>query len=495
MSPDLNDKFFLDFKLTDIFESTSNFVLFINNSGKIVYANLAFCEKTGFTRQELTKYNFRDILSADFQIVYDNFIKKDLINGINWKGELEHLDKDNTPYWTSTSFTKLLANNNEHFGYFVIEDDITSIKELTNQLEYRANLLYEDKLKIEAILNNVPFSIFVLEFDGTILYENEIFKSSFKNEFKRELLINSNIYDYLPNLLIGKIKELITTKDKNEEIINLESNIHLQINVIPLNLNDQESIYIVVIRDITNFVEFELIQKQFVTTVSHELRTPIASVILSINNYIQYKEKLNNEQNENLLKIIQQNANVLKNIVEDLLIVSNIDNKKLQLRNWVKINVYNRINQVILQLKPLMETKNLQLDLECSSELYIFSDEERFNQIVRIPFENAIKYSEQGQKIIISVNNLYKGPYNPSNDDGILLQIQDFGFGIKLSEQKYLFKRFFRGSNVQNLQGTGIGLSILKELVNLVHGSIYIESEENIGTKVIIFLPLLMNYQ
>ena len=63
--------------------------------------------------------------------------------------------------------------------------------------------------------------------------------------------------------------------------------------------------------------------------------------------------------------------------------------------------------------------------------------------------------------------------------------------GIKSSEMKYLFKRFFRGSNVQNLQGTGIGLSILKELVNLVHGLIFIESEENIGTKVIIFLPIL----
>lgn len=490
---ELNNKILLDLRLSEIFEFSSNLVLFIDKQGNIIYVNEAFCKNSGYSKEELKDYNFKDILSNEFRKVFDNHIKENLMSGNNWKGELKHIKKDLTPYWTSSSFTKLFDVEHNQFGYFVIEDEITSIKELTTQLEYRANLLYEDKLKIETILNKIPFSIIVLETDGTILYENDIFKTSFKSEFTREPLVNSNINSYLPNIIIEKIIELINDKDKNEIIVNLESNIHLQINITPLEYFDKETIIIVVIRDITNFIEFELIQQQFVTTISHELRTPIASVLLSINNFVKYKERLNEEQNDNLLKIIQQNANTLKNIVEDLLIISHIDNKKLKLRNWIRIELFSQISSVILQLKPQLDNKNITFTLNCEKNIFLFSDEERFNQILRIPIENAIKYSQNGKEIILSMENSYKGKYNPDNVEGVLIKIKDFGIGIKSSEQKYLFKRFFRGSNVQNLQGTGIGLSILRELVILVNGLVYIESAENIGTEVIIFLPLLEN--
>lgn len=489
----MNDNFLLDYRLTDIFELTSNFVLFIDIRGKIAFGNVSFCKYTGFSREEIKMHFFRELLSPEFQKFFDGTVKQNLFNGINWKGELEHLRKDGTRYWTTSSFTKLLGDNADHFGFFVIEDDITPIKEVANQLEYRANLLYEDKLKIETILNNLPFSVVVLEKDGTILYKNELFQNAFKEEFDRILLINSNIKSYLPNIFIETIIKMVNIGEKDEIIVKLDSEIYLQINVIPLDYLGQKAIFIVVIRDITNSVEFDLLQKQFVTTVSHELRTPIASVLLSINNYIKYKEKLSDDQNSNLLRIIQQNANVLKGIVENLLIISHIDNRKLKLRNWTKFNVFREINQVILQLRPQIDLKNIEINFNCQKDLILFSDVERFSQIIRIPLENAIKYSETGKDIIISVKNTYEGEYNTDSQNGLLIQIEDYGLGIKSSEQKYLFKRFFRGSNVQNLQGTGIGLSILKELVNLVDGKIFIESTEGTGTKVNLFLPLLVN--
>ena len=164
---------------------------------------------------------------------------------------MELIRKDNTKYWTTGSFTKIQnLNNEQNSAFLIIEDDISYIKELTSQLEYRANLLYEEKLKIENIVNNIPYSIIVLEKDGTILYQNEFFKTSFKNEFQRELLINSNIDNYSPNVLIESIKIMMNYNEKRDMIINLKSNVHLQINIIPLNYSDDNSIFITVIRDI-----------------------------------------------------------------------------------------------------------------------------------------------------------------------------------------------------------------------------------------------------
>ncbi len=467
--------------------------------GKILYCNQFFCTNSGFLKEETINNNFIELLTPESSKFFENVIKDSLANQSYWKGELKHIRKDNTTYWSTCSFTKVtnIVDNNaiNINGYLIIEDEINALKEITNQLEFRANLLYEEKLKIETILNNIPYSIIVIEQDGTIIYENEVFKSSFKNEIQRELLINSNIDSYPPNIIVESIKLMMNANEKKEMIVNLKSNISLQINVISLSLNGEDSIFITVIRDITNFVEFDLLQKQFVTSVSHELRTPIASILLSINNYISYKEKLNEEQNRNLLQIIQQNANVLKNIVEDLLIISHIDNKKLQVRNWTKINISLQIKQVLMQLKPLLDAKNLEFNLNCDESIFLFSDKERFDQIIRIPVENAIKYSHKNQKIIIEVYKNYKGVLNISGLTGIVIKISDFGIGIKSEELKFMFKRFFRGSNVQNIQGTGIGLSILKEIVSLLNGQVNIESKENVGTEIIIFLPIIENLE
>lgn len=477
--------------LFDLFDSISNFTFFINKEGRIIYCNSAFCDYSGYSKDEIKNYYYKDLLTETSSEIYDSVIKPDLEKNLKWKGEIEHTKKNNLKYWTSSSISAINNRNGSYFEYFIIEEDITEIKELTTQLELKASLLYEEKLKIETIVNNIPYSILVLEEDGTILFENEIFKISFKSEFNSELLINSNINNYSSNVLIESIKILMTSKRNREMIINLKSNTHLQINIISLNLEYENLIFIAVIRDITKLIEFDLLQKQFITSVSHELRTPIASIILSINNYINYKEKLSEEQNTNLLQIIQQNANVLKNMVEDLLIISHIDNKKLRLRNWNKLNIYNQINQVKLQLKPQIDIKNIKVIVNCENSLSLLSDKERLNQIIRIPFENAIKYSSKNSVIVINCSKSKIENQEPETISGISITIIDEGIGIKLSEQMFLFKRFFRGSNVENIQGTGIGLSILKELIDKLKGKISIESQENKGTIVTLFLPYL----
>lgn len=489
----LSDKFNFNYDFYELFEKGSNLVVIIDIEGCILYSNPAFQLMTDYSREDLLKLKFQELLKKEFVKTFENIIKNELRTKITWKGELEHVKRDKKSYWTTSYFNILKNSQGEVIGFFIFEDDISSIKQLTLQLEIKANLLYEEKFKIESILNNIPFGLIVLDEDNTISYLNERINELFLGEFGRKLLVNSILDNYLPNIVVKSLLNLIKFKENNETIINLPSNKHWQINIFFLEKADFENLFMVVFRDISSSIEFELLQRQFITSVSHELRTPIAAIQLSINNFTKFKDRLTEDQNENLLQIIKQNANILKNIVEDLLIISNIDNKKLQLRNWKEINLQIAINQLILQLNPISEVKHLNFNIICDPNIIIFGDDERFNQILRIPVENAIKYSPNDSKINISVLNNYIGSCNTQNLPGILIKIEDFGLGIKHTEMNYLFKRFYRGSNVQNIQGTGIGLSILKELIQLFKGDVFIESIENKGTKISIFLPILKN--
>ena len=490
LSIKLNNGFILNEVLVELFEFGSNSVVILSPEGEILYANPLFITNTEYDKDELLKLNFRDLLTPTFIDKFNQILASNLAINNSWRGEIEHLRKDQSIYWT-TSYCYKLKKNSKEIGLFIFENDISSIKDLTMQLENKANQLYEEKFKIETILNNIPYGVIVIEPDGSIIYINKNCNELFRNEFKRTLLINSNLKDYSSNDVVSEILKLINSKESKEITITLQSNKHWQITFLNLVTPDDENLFITVIRDISSFIEFEQIQKQFVTSVSHELRTPIASILLSINNYISFRDKLDKEQNESLLKIIKQNANILKNIVEDLLIISHIDNKKLKLRSWKEIEVNKIINESILQLRPLSDNKNIKIRFNNSSRIILYSDEERFSQIIRIPLENAIKYSHFNSEISISLVDDYKGLYNSQNEGGILLSIQDFGIGIKKKELKFTFKRFFRGSNVQTIQGTGIGLSILKELIQLLKGNVFIESEESMGTKVLLFFPKL----
>ena len=482
----------LDGLLLDIFEQGSISVVILNQNGNLLYANPLFIVNTEYSELELLELNFKDLMTSHYVDKFFIILNNDLMKKATWKGEIEHKRKNGSIYWTTSHFYKLI-NNIGVISYVIFEEDITSIKQLTLQLEIKSNRLFEEKLKIESILDNIPFGVLVVDKNFNISYRNAQLNNMFIKEFKKNLLPNSNLTKLFPNIVIRKVLELMKNKTNKEILVNIHPTANWQINILYLETLDNEDFFIIVLRDISSFIEFENIQKQFVTSVSHELRTPITSILLSINNYMSYKDKLDEIQKENLLQIIRQNANVLKNIVEDLLIISKIDNKKLTLRSWNELSLNAIIKDAIFEIKPLSDQKRIIINFIESPMSKIFTDEERLSQIIRIPLENAVKYSKDGSEINISLTDNYFGSYNSNNEKGVLLIIEDFGIGIKKNEIKYSFKRFYRGSNIQNIQGTGIGLSILKELLQLIKAQVFIESEENKGTRVIIFIPRLEN--
>jgi PAS domain S-box-containing protein len=478
-------------KFSGIVEQTFNSVIMIDKKVIIEYVNQSFLLLLGHNENDILGKNFDNTLTNESKIRYNKIMQGILNLESSWKGEFQHIKFDGSIYWTSTSVAKLVDENGNLLNYFIIEDDITAIKELTIVLEKKSLVLYEEKLKIESILNNIPFGVVVVQENREILFLNNSFSNFILNEFNFEFKIGerTNSLEQM-NFLEKAITDIKVNKNYSK-IINFKSDKHWELTITLIETETLKTIFIIVLRDITEFVEFKLLQKQFISTISHELRTPITSIHLSINNYKNYYEKLNDVQKINLLNIINQSSTILKNMTEDLLILSKIDSKNLTFRTWEKINIREQLQNLILQFNSQLQAKNLTISSIEKGTPFIYGDIDRFNQLIRIIFENAIKYSYKNNKIIISFEENYNGEYNPNNLPGCLLCFQDFGPGIPSKEQKFLGKRFFRGSNVIAIEGTGIGLSILLEILSLFKGEYFINSSEAQGTEFILFLPLI----
>ena len=353
--------------------------------------------------------------------------------------------------------------------------------------------LERSKKEIEVFIETIPDGILVVDFEGNIKFANITFLDYFKAVTNENLMINSNFLNLkFNNILIKAIKGIVLEKKKIDLTVEPQTEKWYQIisNTVSLSKEKEPFAIILEVKDITLFVEFELMRRQFISTVSHELRTPITSINLSIKNLLRYKEKMTKEQKNSMLEMINEAAEVLIEMVEDLLILSRIDEKKLILK-WMRYNLSEILESVLLQLKAKSLEKKIVIENNVSNDIYLYGDKIRINQIFRVLLDNAIKYSHENSKIILSVVDNYQGNYNPRSLNGVLIKIIDFGIGMKNKDLSYIFNRFFRCEEVHNIEGTGLGLSIAKELVESHQGNIFVESVYEEGSTFFVFLPIL----
>jgi two-component system sensor histidine kinase ArlS len=140
-------------------------------------------------------------------------------------------------------------------------------------------------------------------------------------------------------------------------------------------------------------------------------------------------------------------------------------------------------------MEQIAKDKNISIELSIDKSIILYGDKKKIDQIYRIFIDNAIKYSNHGNKIEITATDNYYGDFNKDNKNGVLVQFKDKGIGISKKDLPHIFERFFRSDQVSDTPGTGLGLSIAKELISLHLGSIYVESEYGKGSTFSVFFP------
>ncbi|SEM68932.1 Signal transduction histidine kinase [Chryseobacterium taichungense] len=222
--------------------------------------------------------------------------------------------------------------------------------------------------------------------------------------------------------------------------------------------------------------------------LSHEMRSPLKIMGILIN---RIKEKTNDDEIKEYLKSFDFTSNAL--LIQSNQILEYAKNQKVKNKLIpVSFNLNNQINSILNSIETYIKTRNNKLivDIEIDSDLIVFSDNAKINQIFMNILGNANKFTENGQ-ITVKIKTEKKD----SETITLITEIDDTGVGIKESDLKKIFEPYYQGvlsEDVENI-GAGLGLSLCKELIALYDGEISVQSEIRKGTTVNFYLNLKIN--
>ena len=221
--------------------------------------------------------------------------------------------------------------------------------------------------------------------------------------------------------------------------------------------------------------ELNEMKSRFVSMASHEFRTPLTTMMSSVSLIAKYHERNDDVNHQKHVSKVKSSIHNMTDILNDFLSVSKLEEGKIT-NEPEELNIQAFISEIVSEMRLLLFDKQL-ITEEYTGDEMVLLDPKILKNILLNLFSNAIKFSP-GDGVIELVVKATK--------DEILITVKDHGIGISKEDQAQLFERFFRGGNAIHIQGTGLGLNIVARYVELMNGTIAIESVENEGTKVLI---------
>ncbi len=386
----------------------------------------------------------------------------------------------------------------------IIQGLITDITEKF-KLEQK---LKESEERYRNLFESMPFSIALLDQKGRVVYCNPASEKLLgynKEDLIGEEFRNLSIIhpQYLP-LIMKRFKKVIKGENlspieiqiykKNgnltwinyqTSLVNLGNESLLQ--VIINDISEKKKAELLIIEEVKKLKELDQIRKDLISRVSHELKTPLVSVCGGSELLLQlYKPKLDADVLE-LLELIEKGGKRLKYLVDNLLDITRIEYNKLKLNKELN-DLSKIIKDCAKELLYLARVRELDLDLKLVDNLYLEIDKIRLEQVIINLLSNAIKNTPPKGKIEILLQK---------KEDWAEISVIDTGIGLTKGEMDILFTRFGKierygeGLEYIDIQGSGLGLYISKEIVDLHRGQIRAESAgRNKGSIFIVKLPI-----
>ncbi|HKH59812.1 MAG TPA: ATP-binding protein [Flavitalea sp.] len=224
------------------------------------------------------------------------------------------------------------------------------------------------------------------------------------------------------------------------------------------------------------------IKSRFVSMASHEFRTPLSTILSSASLLGKYLTTEDQSRRDKHIHRIKDSVKHLNDILEDFLNLGRLDEGKINAQHG-SFNLPELISDTTEEMKGLLRHyQNIIYNHEGSEEVY--SDKKLLKNVLINLMTNAIKFSAEGASVQV----------NSSVENGqATVSVSDKGIGISEEDQEHLFSSFFRGKNAMNIQGTGLGLHIVKRYIDLLDGSVQLESRLNEGTTVTFSIPVNHN--
>lgn len=226
--------------------------------------------------------------------------------------------------------------------------------------------------------------------------------------------------------------------------------------------------------------ELNEIKSRFVSTASHEFRTPLSTVLSSAALLSKYVKTEEQDKRERHIRRIKDSVKHLNDLLEDLLSLGKLEEGKMQTKAE-PIDIKEFLDEAAEEMKAIAKPGQ-QILVQHDGDTQFTTDKKLLKNILINLLSNAVKFSPEAGSI-----NLTARSFN----NQLVISVKDQGIGISEEDQQHLFSSFYRGKNAINIQGTGLGLHIVKGYVELLHGNISLQSAIDEGTTITIDLPSL----
>ena len=348
------------------------------------------------------------------------------------------------------------------------------VKRTTASLQKRAQISEAERSRLVTVFNNIQDCVMILDLENRIMLINPAMCRMFGLDEKS--VMGKPVLDIVSH---PDIRSLLSRNDNSDPLQYHEVSFP-DGRVGNAQLTEISDVgQALTMQDITYLKEMDRMRSEFVHTVSHDLRSPLTSVI----GYTELVERAGvlNDIQKDFLKRIQGSVQQITGLINDLLDIGSIEAGFDTRREFIQLEGILRYTLDMLQGQ--IKSKRLTVKTDISPSLpALRANPIRLRQVMDNVVGNAIKYSYPDGVIDISIH---------SEGEQIILQVRDAGPGIPISDQPRIFDKFYRGSNIAEVEGSGLGLAIVKTIVESHQGRIWVESVEGKGSSFFIVLPIL----
>jgi two-component system NtrC family sensor kinase len=357
---------------------------------------------------------------------------------------------------------------------------------LEQKVKDRTAELHDSMERVETILASVADGVIVTDLDGSVLTVNAAFEASSgyrTTELKGQEF--TLLFDELPNPGIFEEMRNILSSGQiwSGELMGLHKDgrrYPVQMTAAPVRDQAGKIMgYVGSQRDITRQKELEQLKDQLISNISHDLRTPITNICL----YLDVLENAKPENREKVLAVLKEQSHLLRSIVSDVLRVQYLTTDGVHKAQFIEVNLNELAGQVLEMYKPLAATAGLKIIFEsCTPPAVIRGDPEQLMRAISSLLANAIRYTRAGE-IGIRVHR---------SAERLCLEVWDTGRGIESEDLPHIFDPFYRGHRVRESEmiGSGLGLTIVREVVKVHSGMVEVESEPGRGSRFQVCFPV-----
>ncbi|WP_321431200.1 PAS domain S-box protein [uncultured Methanolobus sp.] len=476
-------------KYRSLFEQSNDAIFLSHTDGTIIDVNEKACEMFGYSKEELKKKTIMDLLAPD-HISFGEV------------GMQDFRDKG-----VASFYTQYQKANGEVFDAEVnakiidIEEKLAQgiIRDVSDRKQAEEKII-RSEMRYRALFEKSNDAVLLHDLTGKILDTND--KACTMFGYSKEEFMEINIIDLvLPEdkqstiEAMGKVKENRNWRNETRMLRSDGSMLHLDVSGSLVEM--QQNIIQAVGRDITDRIKAEegmmrakieaetasRAKTEFLATMSHELRTPLNSIIGFSDIMLDGMAGELVDKQEHYIEHISHSGHHLLNLINDILDISKIEAGKMELY-LEEVEIKKAVNEIVTITDSLAARKNINVNVNVPDGVpAIRADKSKLKQILYNILGNAIKFTDDNGHVSIRVSY---------SAESVIVSITDTGIGISPEDQIKLFKPFSQidASISRRYEGTGLGLALVKELIELHGGKIWVESEAGKGSTFSFELPV-----